>query len=130
MKILMVAAEVMPFAKTGGLADAVSALAITLFKQGHDVRIVMPRYYRIDRKKLEPLEGPMGVHAGYQEAWTAVYTSVMPGTDGLPVYFIDHEQSFGRDGIYGSPAEPDFHDNPYRSVSIFYFVSRRVSIVP
>ena len=114
MKILMVAAEVMPFAKTGGLADAVSALAITLFKQGHDVRIVMPRYYRIDRKKLEPLEGPMGVHAGYQEAWTAVYTSVMPGTDGLPEYLIDQEQSFGRDGIYGSPAEPDFHDNPYR----------------
>ncbi len=114
MKILMVSSEAVPFAKTGGLADAVSALAIILNKQGHDVRIVIPRYYKIDRSKLTPLEGPMGVSAGYVEAWTEVYTTTMPGTKDLPVYFIDHEQSFGRDGIYGTPAETDFHDNPYR----------------
>ena len=45
----MVSAEVDPFAKTGGLADMVSALAIQLSKMGHDVKIVMPRYYKIDR---------------------------------------------------------------------------------
>ena len=56
MKILMVTSETVPFAKTGGLADAVSALAINLRKQGHDVRIVMPRYYKIDRTKLKPIE--------------------------------------------------------------------------
>ena len=115
MKILMVSAEVVPFAKTGGLADAVSALAIVLNKLGHDVRIVMPRYYKIDRSKLTPLEGPMGVPAGYVEAWTEVYTTIMPGTKNLPVYFIDHEQCFGRDGIYGTPTDTDFQDNPYRS---------------
>ena len=114
MKILMVTAEAVPFAKTGGLADAVSALAIVLHKLGHDVRIVMPRYYKIDRSTLTPLEGPMGVPAGYIEAWTEVYQGIMPGTKGLPVYFIDHEQSFGRDGVYGTAADPDFHDNPYR----------------
>ncbi len=114
MKILMVSSEAVPFAKTGGLADAVSALAIILNKLGHDVRIVIPRYYKIDRSKLTALEGPMGVPAGYVEAWTEVYTTVMPGTKDLPVYFIDHEQSFGRDGIYGTPSETDFHDNPYR----------------
>ena len=47
MKILMVTAETVPFAKTGGLADMVSALAIQLTKMGHDVKIVMPRYYKI-----------------------------------------------------------------------------------
>lgn len=114
MKILMVTAEAVPFAKTGGLADAVSALAIVLHKLGHDVRIVMPRYYKIDRSTLTPLEGPMGVPAGYIEAWTEVYQGSMPGTKNLPVYFIDHEQSFGRDGVYGTAADPDFHDNPYR----------------
>ncbi len=114
MKILMVTAEAVPFAKTGGLADAVSALAIVLNKLGHDVRIVMPRYYKIDRSTLEPLEGPMGVPAGYIEAWTEVYQGTMPSTKDLPVYFIDHEQSFGRDGVYGTSADPDFHDNPYR----------------
>lgn len=114
MKILMVSAEAVPFAKTGGLADAVSALAITLSNLGHDVKIVIPRYYKIDRSKLELLEGPMGVPAGGGEAWTAVYKTSMPGCPKLPVYFIDHEQSFGRDGIYGVPGETDFHDNPYR----------------
>ncbi len=114
MKILMVTAETVPFAKTGGLADMVSALAIQLSKMGHDVKIVMPRYYKIDRSKLTQLEGPMAIAAGQVETWSAVYTTTMPGCDSLPVYFIDHEQCFGRDGIYGVPSETDFHDNPYR----------------
>ena len=113
MKILMVTSEAVPFAKTGGLADAVSALSIALAAQGHDVRIVMPRYYRIDRSKLEHLSGPMGVHQGYQEIWTGVYHTTLPGAP-VPVYFIDHEQSYGRDGIYGVPGETDFNDNPQR----------------
>ena len=114
MKILMVSAEVVPFAKTGGLADMVSALAIQLTKMGHDVKIVMPRYYKIDRKKLQLLPGPMAIAAGQVETWSAVYYTNMPGCDKLPVYFIDHEGCFGRDGVYGTKTETDFHDNPYR----------------
>ena len=52
MKILMISAEVFPFAKTGGLADAVAALAKALSEKGNDVKIVMPRYYKIDRKTV------------------------------------------------------------------------------
>jgi len=114
MKILMVTSETVPFAKTGGLADAVSALALILKKQGHDVRIVMPRYYKIDRTKLKPIEAPLAVAAGQIETWVKVYESTLPSSE-VPVYFIDHEHCFGRDGIYGTKAEPDFHDNPYRS---------------
>ena len=55
MKILMVTAEAVPFAKTGGLADMVSALSIALAEKGHDVKIVMPRYYKINRDNLEKL---------------------------------------------------------------------------
>ena len=113
MNILMVTSEAVPFAKTGGLADAVSALSVALTNLGHDVRIVMPRYYRIDRSKLTIIPGPMAVHPGYQELWASVYESTLPGTT-VPVYFIDHEQSFGRDGVYGVPGETDFHDNPQR----------------
>ena len=114
MKILMVTAEAVPFAKTGGLADMVSALAIQLANMGHDVKIVMPRYYKIDRRKLQLLSGPMAIAAGQVETWSAVYYTTMPGCDRLPVYFIDHENCYGRDGVYGTKAEPDFHDNPYR----------------
>lgn len=114
MRILMVSAEVAPFAKTGGLADAVSALSIALHKLGHDVRIVMPRYYKINRENLSQLPGPMCVHCGYREEWTAVYTTQMPDEPGLPIYFIDHEGCYGRDGIYGVPTDTDFKDNPTR----------------
>ncbi len=113
MKILMVTSEAVPFAKTGGLADAVSALSIALEKLGHEVALIMPRYYRIDRSKLELLPGPMAVHLGGQEIWTGVYKSTLPDSF-VSVYFIDHEQSFGRDGIYGVPGETDFNDNPIR----------------
>lgn len=110
----MVTSETVPFAKTGGLADAVSALAINLRKKGHDVRIIMPRYYKIDRAKLKAIDVPVAVAAGQEETWVKFYEAPLTQTD-IPVYFIDHEQSYGRDGIYGTKAEPDFHDNPYRS---------------
>jgi len=114
MKILMVSSEAVPFAKTGGLADMVSALSISLTALGHEVRIVIPRYYNIDRGKLKMLPGALGVPMGPGEEWSAVYTTVMPGTtkkNPVNVYFIDHEIYFGRDGIYGVPSQPDFLDN-------------------
>ena len=52
MKILMISSEAAPYAKTGGLADAVSALSKTLTELGHDVKILIPRYYGIDRQQL------------------------------------------------------------------------------
>ena len=80
MKILMVSSEVLPFAKTGGLADVVASLSKALSDAGHDVKIVMPRYYKINRDELTLLEGPMGVPFGTQETWTAVYTKNLPNT--------------------------------------------------
>lgn len=114
MKILMVSAEAVPFAKTGGLADAVSALAGSLSLLGHDVRIVMPRYYKIDRRELVKLEGPLGIPVGTGQEWTAVYKTDLKGFPNVTVYFIDHENCYGRDGVYGTKLEPDFYDNPYR----------------
>ncbi|MEJ5189597.1 MAG: glycogen synthase GlgA [Breznakiellaceae bacterium] len=123
MKILMISSEAVPFAKTGGLADAVSSLSLALAERGHDVRILLPRYYSIPREKLKMLPGPLGVPMGSREEWCAVYEgeiSTARGNVRVPVYFLDHEGFFGRDGIYGSYSEPDFRDNPYR----FAFFSR------
>ncbi|HTX71262.1 MAG TPA: glycogen synthase GlgA [Rectinemataceae bacterium] len=119
MKILMVTSEALPFAKAGGLGDAVSALARALERAGHDVRIAMPRYYGVDKTNLEPLEGPLGVPVGIGEEWAAIYRATLPGSS-VPVYFFEHERFFGRDGIYGDRWESDFADNPER----FAFLSR------
>ena len=64
MKIMMVTSELVPFAKVGGLADAVTALSIALAEKGHDVRVVMPRYYKIYRRNLKQIPGAMAVHLG------------------------------------------------------------------
>jgi starch synthase len=125
MKILMVSSEAVPFAKTGGLADMVSALSINLAKLGHEVKIVIPRYYSIDRGALTQLPGALGVPVGGGEEWGAVYTAPMPGSpkkSPIEVFFVDHEIYFGRDGIYGTLFEPDFLDNPRR----FTFFCRAV----
>ncbi|GAB6393042.1 MAG: glycogen synthase (Starch [bacterial glycogen]synthase) [Treponematales bacterium] len=117
MKILMVSSEAVPYAKTGGLADMVSSLSLALAKLGHETRLVIPRYYGVDRGRLDLLEGPLGVPSGGAEEWSAVYTAVLPGSpkkNPVRVFFIDHEKFFGRDGIYGVPSEPDFLDNPRR----------------
>jgi starch synthase len=113
VKILMVTSEATPLAKAGGLGDAVSALSRALRAAGHDVRILMPRYYCIDRSECVPLDGPLGVPTADGEAWTAVYERRLPGSE-VPVYLLDYERYFGRDGIYGTKAEPDFADNPER----------------
>jgi starch synthase len=44
MNVLMVCSEFAPWAKTGGLADAVTGLGNALVARGHDVRVLLPRY--------------------------------------------------------------------------------------
>lgn len=102
LKILLAASEVVPFAKTGGLADVAGALPKALRAMGHDVRVVMPRYYIVDKEKyaLQQMEGELGVPMGSMgELWAAVYEGVLPGTD-VPVYFIEYDEFFGRKGLY------------------------------
>lgn len=113
MKILMISSEAVPFAKSGGLGDAVSALARALFRLGHDVRILIPRYYSIAKDSLRMLEGPMRVPVGFEEHWTRVYAAVLPSSD-VPVYFLDYEQYYGRRGVYGISSQQEYEDNPER----------------
>ena len=53
MKILIASPEVVPFAKTGGLADVAGALPKALSDLGHDVRVIMPKYKMVDAKKFD-----------------------------------------------------------------------------
>jgi len=123
LNILIAASEVVPFAKTGGLADVVGALPKALRALGHDVRVVMPRYYGVDREKylLTPMEGSLGVPMGtLGEMWCSVYEGKLPNSD-VPIYFIDHEAFFGRAGLYEEGGF-GYSDNDIR----FIFFSRAV----
>lgn len=109
MKILFVSSEAVPFIKSGGLADVAGALPKALKKKGHDVRVVVPRYWAIGKERwnLKTIIGSMGVPMGYGTVWCSVMEAFIDGD--IPVYFIDHEAFFGRAGIYddGEWAYPD-----------------------
>ncbi len=118
MNILMVASEAVPFAKTGGLADVAGVLPKFLKNAGHDVRVVIPCYGRIDREKygLKPLPGAMGVPMGaLGELWCEVFESTLPQSD-VPVYFIAYDAFFARQGLYNWSNGEGFIDNDRRFV--------------
>ncbi len=112
MKILMVAAEAAPLAKTGGLADVLGALPAELARQGHDVRVVLPFYAGIDRAKANAKlvsAAPLGVPMGRGEQWCAVHEARLPGTD-VPVYLLEHHRYFSRPTLYHFNGR-DYDDN-------------------
>ncbi len=121
LSILFSVSEAAPFIKEGGLGDVAGALPRALEARGHDVRVILPRYYAInpDRHGLKPLPGilvvPMGIMG---EIRCGVWEGRLPNS-GVPVYFLEHEAFYGREGIYGSGNE-GFRDNDNR----FVFLSR------
>ncbi|MDX1507151.1 MAG: glycogen synthase GlgA [Woeseiaceae bacterium] len=103
LRICLVSSELAPLAKTGGLADVSAALASYLHDAGHDVRVLLPRYSRIDKSGLdiEPVPGlsNMQLRVGPHTLTYSIDKTVLSGT-GLPVYLLRCPEFFGRDGIY------------------------------
>ncbi|WP_457743740.1 glycogen synthase GlgA [Sulfurimonas sp.] len=120
LNILFVASEVVPFAKTGGLADVAGALPKAIKELGHNIIVVMPRYYKIDVSKLEKLPEPLGVPMGVMgEFWAGVYKTTLLNSS-VPIYFIDYEEYFGRSGLYEDDNGNGYVDNANR----FIFLSK------
>lgn len=120
LKVLILASEMYPYAKIGGLADVVASLSGALKKAGHDVRVVIPKYRILEtgNQKIHLKVEPMGVWMGNTEEWCSV--SEIKSTHNVPVYLIDHQMYFDREGFYHDQSMSDYDDNPLR----FGFFSR------
>ena len=105
MNILLAASEVVPYAKTGGLADVAGALPKALTRLGHTVRVVMPRYKaeKIEANS-ERLPSELRVPFNFGERRTAVYVD---RSGEVPVYFIDAPEYFSRAKLYGDIDDPE-----------------------
>jgi starch synthase len=117
MRILTVASEAVPFAKTGGLADVIGALPVALARLGHDVDVVMPRYRGITAGADS---GRITVRLGGQVADARIWIAgdhgskePAPRQGNVRTVFIDYPPYYDRDFLYGTAGQ-DYPDNPER----------------
>jgi len=100
LKVLYVSAEVHPYRKVGGLADVAGALPKFLAQRGVDMRVVTPLYKGVPRDGLERLDRTLVVPMYSGPGYAGVRLGHLPGSD-VPVYFLEHDHYYDRDGFYG-----------------------------
>jgi starch synthase len=96
LKILLIAAEAVPFAKEGGVADVIGSLPGELAALGHDVRVFIPRYGSIDPQRwgLQPTGVVRALPmAGANRTFTILQTT-LPNSP-VTVYLFDQAEYFG-----------------------------------
>ena len=98
MRIAILSSEVVPFAKTGGLADVAGALPKALVKQGVDARVILPLHQQIDRSVLKDSVIEIEVPWRGGRRPTNVYYS---DAAGAPGYLIESPEYFSHGSIYG-----------------------------
>ncbi|MCH9686124.1 MAG: glycogen synthase GlgA [Deltaproteobacteria bacterium] len=124
MRVLMVASELFPLVKTGGLADVVGALPRALSRRGHDVRVLVPGYRGVLEAAESPgppvsLGDPLGVGP------TEIIPAKLPGSD-TRVYVLRCPSLYDRQGgPYVDPNGHDWGDNHLR----FALLARAATII-
>ncbi|HEY7335704.1 MAG TPA: glycogen synthase GlgA [Bryobacteraceae bacterium] len=112
-RILMVASEAAPFAKTGGLADVLGALPPALAKLGNEVAVVIPRYRGFVLPRARIWDG-LAVHAGPHSYLAGIDEVVRQGVRYL---FVDIPSLFDRSGLYYN-SQGDYPDNHIRFAAL------------
>ena len=99
MKVCFIAAEAAPFVKVGGLGDVIGSLPKALRELGIDARVILPLYSSIDRERFGlKYKAYQFVDLGWRHSYCGIFETEV---DGVPCYFVDNEQYFNRDSIYG-----------------------------
>lgn len=119
LSILFVSSEVVPFAKTGGLADVSAALPQVVREMGHDIRIIMPKFAAVsDRKfKIHDIKRltDMPIQLGDRTMLGSVKSSFLTNIKTkVQVYFLSNDELYCRSDLYVDPktkeAWPDNDD--------------------
>ena len=119
VSVVHIVAELAPFARTGGLGEAVKSLAEFQSASGIPTAIIMPLYRQVHAvaPNLEPVGEPFMVQVGPMQEQARLF-QITPDrrskSRGSPrVYFLDHPHFFDRPGLYGENGY-DYPDNPRR----------------
>ena len=111
--VVHLAAEFWPYARTGGLAEAVSGLAAFQAAGGLSTTVLVPLYRAVREAgaKLQPVGAPFAVAVGPRQEETRLWRLVGGGKP--RVLFVEHAEYFDRRGIYGE-GDADYPDNGRR----------------
>jgi starch synthase len=117
MRIAMVASEINPLIKTGGLADVIYALSQELRKVGDDVICVLPFYKKVasSGKCDYRYMGSFDVNMNWRRQSAQIYSAKV---NGLPFYMIGNDYYFGRDGVYGYDDDGETRKQVIRVIGI------------
>jgi len=113
MRVGIVASEMAPLAKTGGLGDMVGALPRALAARGHDVFVLLPRYRSIPGADIGPgvVLGPVTAHLQGQDVTGGL--RLHEYTDGVRLLTVEQPHFFDRPALYDEHGG-EYGDNAYR----------------
>lgn len=128
MKVLVISSEMVPFAKTGGLADVTGTLPKMLMQKGLDVACILPKYRSVTGE-LYPLQATgvkIRVPIGNREEEGSILSTVLGG--GLNCYFVENDRYFNREYLYATK-DGEYVDNAERFIfftrAVFEFIVSR-----
>lgn len=123
MRILMVAAEVAPFARVGGMSDVIGALSKELALSGHEVAVMLPKYRLVDEARygLAPATqaGALTFSMGGREEEVELLECRHPACEQVRVFFVRHDGYFDREGIYTDPATGEGYPDEVERYALF-----------
>lgn len=103
MRVLFVVSEFYPYIKTGGLADATSALALALRNAGIDVHVMLPAYSKMTTSNFT-LRQKMKIPA-LPDAKGIGLAHYIDGNSGMPLWLVDCPDAYDFEGgIYAEPS--------------------------
>jgi starch synthase len=113
--VVHLAPELSPYARTGGLGEAVASLAKYQAASGIPVTVIMPLYGVVrERTELQPVGPAFTLTVGPRTETVRLFEPAGPHAEGTPhVLFVESERYFDRPGLYGDAAG-DYPDNARR----------------
>lgn len=111
LHIVVAASEAVPYAKTGGLADAVTALAMELSKLEHRMTLLLPRYRGQATQDARQVVMQFSIPVAATKTEVTVEEELVPVTGAshpLRVFLVRYDPYFDRPGLY----QEDHHDYP------------------
>ena len=116
MKIVHVASELFPYIKTGGLADAVSALCAALADNGHELSVFLPGYRAVlEHKDAAGAVRKLRLKVDMADEFLSGDVRMFTPRKNLKVFLICREEFFDRRAPYGN-GERDYEDNADRFI--------------